>query len=191
MDEKVFFRFYVNVYKMKGIVPIINLCLRSFRMSVSQREIVYTTVTAVFAQNKVVFTPSQSVAKDLCTSDLRKAVTLDIMAAFKAGQVEFKATEANAKKVASEPELRKYISGLITNWFNKDPRLNGGVGGSSASTGTKSSGGRMSSDPEIKRLRNLHKTLVAAGKSLEASTVEAEIVGRLTAVKASKAVKTA
>ena len=160
-------------------------------MSVSQREIVYTTVTSVFAQSKVAFTPSQSVAKDLCTSDLRKAVTQDIMAAFRAGQVELKATDANAKKIASDPELRKYISGLITNWFNKDPRLNGGTGGSTASTGTKSSGGRLNSDPEIRRLRNLHKTLVAAGKSVEASTVESEIASRLTAVKSSKAAKTA
>lgn len=157
-------------------------------MTVSQREIVYTTVTTVFAQNQVSFTPNQSVAKDICTSDMRKAVTSSIVEAFKAGQVEFKATEANAKKIASDPELRKYVSGLITNWFNKDPRLNGGSGGSPSET--KKSSGRSNSDPEIRRLRNLHKTLVAAGKTLEASTVESEIANRLTAVKASK-VKTA
>ena len=153
-------------------------------MTVSQRDIIFTSTTAVFAANQVSFTESQSVAKDLCTGEIRKAITAQVVAAFKARQVEFKDTPANQKKLTSDSELSKYVSGLITNWFNKDSRLNGGVGGTKASSGKV--GGRAGSDPEIKRLRNLHKTLVAAGKSAEASTIEAEIGDRLTAVKAAK-----
>jgi hypothetical protein len=152
-------------------------------MTVSQRDIVFTATTTVFAKHKVSFTESQTVAKDVCTSDLRKEITQSVMAAFKAKQVDFKDTEANQKKMALDSELSKYVSGLITNWFNKDSRLNGGQG---ASKTVSKGGNRGSSDPEIKRLRNLHKTLVAAGKTSEASVVESEIAQRLQAVKASK-----
>ena len=53
----------------------------------------------------------------------REDVINDVELAFIAGVCEFKDKDSNLKKLDDAVELRRYVSGMITNWQKRDKRL--------------------------------------------------------------------
>ena len=94
------------------------------------------------------------------------------------GDVDF--SEAAHAKYSTEPEVKKYTSGLVSNWLRKDKRLNGGVQYVPANPGSRTG----SQDPEIKNL----KLLIKSGRLNEEQTekVQARIDEKVAELRASK-----
>ena len=107
---------------------------------VSQKEAVYTAVSAVLQQNGITIEPGTNVAS-LMTRELRAQVNQRLFDAFRSGSVQLDSTY-------TDTELRAYVSGLQSNWLRKDARFN--------------SGGKVSSkkttDPQLKALYGLIKS---------------------------------
>ena len=81
------------------------------------------------------------------TKEQRAQIAEILFAGFQAGKIDLKSAK-------DEKELKAYIPGLITNWLNKSPKLNGGV-----KYETKNPGSRTgSSDPQVKAMRALLST---------------------------------
>jgi len=59
------------------------------------------------------------------TSDQRKQVVERIVAGIKEGTISF--SESARAKHDTDAKLRSYVGGMVTNWLNKNPELNGGV----------------------------------------------------------------
>ncbi len=97
----------------------------------------------------------------------------------------FKESESNDAKLADSKELKRYVSGLVTNWHNKDKALNAG-----AKYETKNPGSRAGSqDEQIKEMKNLQKVLEAAGNTEGAQKVAQAITARLELLKAESTAK--
>jgi len=146
-------------------------------MKLSQKEAVYTTTMNVLNDMGIEFAGNT----DVCTDEARNAV-LDILCeGFQDGKFELEDTESNREKLANQPKLRAYVSGLVSNWFRKDTRLNGGVAYVAKNPGSRAG----STDPEIKALRILAKNYDEG--STEHATIQSAIAEKLAEIKASKA----
>ena len=150
-------------------------------MSMKQREAVYKVTTEVLAAKGIEFMPATTDVRDLVNSEIRSEITDRIVTFFQEGQVEFKSTESNQDKLNDAKKLRSYVTGLITNWFNKDPQLNGGAKYEAKNPGTRSS------DAQLKELRILKKHLEAKGDTDNLPRVEQAIAERVQELKAEKA----
>ena len=127
------------------------------------------------------FVPGQDV-KSYATKSDRQAIAAKIAELMLDGQVAL-SDEAKAKYGESAETLAKrYVMGMVTNWFNKSPELNGGV-----KYETKNPGSRAgSSDEEVRELRKLRKHLESIGNADGVTKVDEAIVNRLTAIGAAK-----
>jgi len=89
----------------------------------SQKEAVYQATLEILDQAKIPMDGrpvSQVVPKEL-----RKLVTEKVFDMLKQGKVEFKATASNSMKLKDQSKMSAYVSGLISNHWKRDPRLNG------------------------------------------------------------------
>lgn len=153
-------------------------------MAMKQREAVYQVTTEVLASKGIEFMPTVTDVRDLANSDIRSEITSKIVTLFQEGQVEFKSTESNQEKLSDPKKLRSYVTGLITNWFNKDPQLNGGAKYEAKNPGSRQGSG----DPQMKELRLLRKQLVANGSSPDSiARVDQAIADRAAELKAESA----
>jgi hypothetical protein len=150
-------------------------------MAMKQREAVYKVTTEVLASKGVEFMPTVTDVRDLVNSEIRSEITDRIVTMFQEGQVEFKSTESNQDKLNDAKKLRSYVTGLITNWFNKDTQLNGGAKYEAKNPGTRSA------DAQMKELRILKKHLEAKGDTDNLPRVEQAIAERVQELKAEKA----
>jgi len=96
-------------------------------------------------------------------------------------QEEISMSEAARAKHDTEAKMRTYANGLVSNWLRKDLKLNGGVKYEIKNKGSRAG----SSDPVVKELRKLIKTLTAGSEEHEA--VSAELDKRIEAAKTAKA----
>lgn len=119
---------------------------------VTQRAAVYAATTSVFADKGIKFEDGMNV-KDLISDELSASINMILCEGFKSGAVELKPTPSNAAKLADDKLLKKYVSGLMSNWFMKDERLNGNVDHEIKNPGSRS----FSNDPQLIALRNLMK----------------------------------
>lgn len=149
-------------------------------MAMKQREAVYKVTTEVLASRNIEFTPGETDVKDVATADIRSEITRKLVNLFQEGQVEFKSTESNQAKLSDEPKLRSYVTGLITNWFNKDTNLNGGSKYQAKNPGSRAP------DSQLREMRILKKRLEAKGDAGAVARVDQAIAERIQELKAAK-----
>lgn len=104
----------------------------------------------------------------------RKEVIHSLVEGFQDCNISYKGT------LPTEPELRKYVSGMLSNWLRKDTRLNGGVKYEAKNPGSRAG----SSDPQVKAMRALLKTLDS--NDPRRATVEATLNSHIEANRATK-----
>jgi hypothetical protein len=83
----------------------------------SQKEAVFNTVTQVLQEHNVLFEKGM-VAKTLLTPEMKKSIVDILVCGFTTKQIQL-------DKEVAESNLTTYTRGLVSNWLNKDNRLNG------------------------------------------------------------------
>jgi hypothetical protein len=147
----------------------------------NQREAVYKATMGVLTDASIKFEDGGKI-ESVMTDTLRAKVTAIVCAGFKKGEVEFKDTISNKEKLTTDSKLSSYVSGLISNWYRKDKRFNGGVSYEPTNPGSRAGQG----DPQLKALRQLHKQFNGVDAD-KAKQIQSHIDARLAIVAAEKA----
>jgi hypothetical protein len=118
-----------------------------------QSQAVYQATKSVCEDNGVHFEDGMNAA-DIVTKEMRASIYSILCEGFKSGTIDLADTESNRAKLSNDAELRKYVSGLVNNWFRKDTRMNGGGKYTPKNPGSRAG----QTDPEVKQLRLLLKS---------------------------------
>lgn len=131
---------------------------------VNQKEAVYSAVCNVtgFKGDGVL----------MITSEQRKQVNMILFESFRAGHITL-------DKEFTDPQLKQYVSGLLSNWIRKDKRLNGGVQYTAKNPGSRAG----STDPMLKNLRVLLSTVTTPEDKAE---IQSYIDARVSEIAAEK-----
>jgi hypothetical protein len=140
---------------------------------ISQKDAVKSAITQVLTEAGVKFDDNSNF-KDLLTREHRAQVNQILFEGFRSGSIAI-------KKEKSDPELKEYVSGLVSNWLKKDTTLSGGVAYVVKNPGSRTG----STDPQIKALRALMKM-----KPEQSEEIQGYIDARLELINASKPSKT-
>jgi hypothetical protein len=132
----------------------------------SQVDAVYAAAVETLIDNGVFFVEGETVIHDVITSEIRATIRGKVAGMLLAGTVSFSKPE----KLQDEKFLKTYVSGLVTNWFNKDKRLNAGASYQAKAPGSKS-------DDQIKAMRQLQALKPADSEDF--ATIQAAIDARL------------
>lgn len=89
----------------------------------TQKEAVYQATVEIMQQAQLTF-DGRSVSETI-PKELRKMVTNKLVELIKNNDVSFKATSSNGLKFKDAARMTAYASGLISNHWKRDPRLNG------------------------------------------------------------------
>ena len=116
-----------------------------------QSDAVIQSTVNVLETKGIAFQLGVTNVHQVVTSDIRKEIIDSVVGLFQTGKVEFKETESNRAKMADAKLLRSYVSGLVTNWFNKSTELNGGA--------KRSSKTKKPADTQLKELHTLKKEI--------------------------------
>ena len=149
----------------------------------NQREAVYSATKGVLSDAGIKFEDGGEISS-VMTDELRAKVTAIVCAGFKQGEIELKDTPSNKDKLTTESKLSSYVSGLISNWYRKDKRFNGGVSYEPTNPGSRAGQG----DPQLKALRQLHKQFNGVDAE-KAKQIQGHIDARLAIVAAEKVKK--
>ena len=150
-----------------------------------QRDAVYNAVTGVLSDEGIHFEDGMNVS-ELLTKELRSSVHTIVTEGFTSESIEFTDTPANQAKLADPSKLSSYVSGLISNWFRKDMRLNGSV-----MYTPKNPGSRVgSTDPQLKALRGLAKQFEGVDAE-KFEKITGEISTRVAVIQSERAKKVA
>ena len=119
-------------------------------MKSNQRTATVNAILSVLQDNGINYelngdTPVKEVLNDSMKSQVREL----LFAAFRAGQVEYKASFQS--KVDDDSELKKYISGLVNNWIRKAKEFNSGNTYQAKNPGSRAG----STDSKVKEMRKL------------------------------------
>lgn len=142
----------------------------------SQREAVFSAVCQVTGQE------SFDTAVTL-SDDQRSSVISILCEGFKDGSVFLADTESNKEKLSNNSEMRKYVSGLVSNWLRKDPNLNGGTKHTIKNPGSRAGQG----DEQIKNLKALRTLFVSQGETAKIAVIDAAIEKRNAEIAAERA----
>lgn len=93
----------------------------------SQKEAVYQATLEILDQAKIPMDGRP--VSELIPKEIRKMVTDKLMEMVKSGNVSFKGTMTNAMKLKDPSKMTVYLSGLISNHWKRDKRLNGSQNG--------------------------------------------------------------
>lgn len=145
----------------------------------NQRQGVYVTTMNVLGEHGISFDDGGDVSA-VVTDKIRGDIMNVIVAGFQAGEIEM--SEEGRAKYAEEKKLRCYVSGLISNWFRKDPRLNGNVKHEIKNPGSRAGAG----DDQLKALKLIREAKADDAEAVAA--IDAAIEMRKTELKASKQV---
>lgn len=148
-------------------------------MKKNQCETVYAATVAVLTDAGITFEDGMDV-ETVMSKDLRGKIQAIVCEAFRAGHAEFKDTPANREKLASPAKLNSYVSGLVSNWFRKDTRLNGGEKYVAQNPGSRAG----SSDPQLKALRQVLGQFKGTDKE---QAIQKQIDARIATIQAEKA----
>lgn len=113
----------------------------------NQKSAVYAAITNVLNANNISFEDGMNV-KEHMSKEIRAQVSVILVAGFQSETIELD------KVYETEALLKSYVSGLITNWINKDKRFNGNTKHVAKNPGSKAG----SSDAQVKALRALLAT---------------------------------
>jgi hypothetical protein len=142
-------------------------------MTISQKEAVFNAVCSVVGQDS--FDEAVSLTKE------QRSEVINIVAeGLQQGEVNF-SEQAQAKHDTFE-KVQKYTNGLLTNWLNKDLRLNGNIPHQIKNPGSRAGSG----DSVLRELRKLRSTITDAQQQ---AAVDIEIDKRLAQIQAEKAKK--
>jgi hypothetical protein len=133
-------------------------------MAMNQKEAVYTAICSVTGH-------TGEGALEI-SNEQRAQVNMILFEGFRAKKIQL-------DKDFSDADLKKYVSGLQSNWIRKDKRLNGGVAYTAKNPGSRSG----SSDPSLKAMRTLLSTLTTDADKAE---VQAHIDARIAEIAATK-----
>lgn len=111
---------------------------------VNQKDSVFAAVIAVLAEAKIEFVSGTTMAKTVMTKELRTQVNQILFQGFRGKTIEMDGEKSDA-------DLKQYVSGLQSNWLNKDKRLNGSVQYAAKNPGSRTG----VTDPQVKALRGL------------------------------------
>jgi hypothetical protein len=139
----------------------------------TQKDAVFFAVTQTLTSNNVSFTANSTDVSSVLNRDLRSKINSVLVDQFKTGAVEI--SDEAKSKLNDTAALRAYVSGLVSNWVRKDPRLNGGSIIATTNP-TSSSKKQFKSDPQLKAMRILLSTQVDQTKRDE---IEAFISARV------------
>ena len=134
-------------------------------MSVTQKEGVFHAVLALCEESGLTFEQGQ---KFTPTKDQRKVLVSMIAEAIYAGEIQM-SDEAKSKYDTIEKLKTDYVNGLLTNWLNKDTRLNGGEKHAIKNPGSRAGQG----NPALKELSKLK--VVNEGNEEALAAIDEEI----------------
>lgn len=89
----------------------------------SQKEAVYKATVEVLDQANISLAGRS--ATEAVPKELRKLIASKIVTWINNGEVSFKKTVSNSMKLKDHSKTSTYVSGLISNHWKRDPRLNG------------------------------------------------------------------
>jgi len=92
--------------------------------------------------------------------------------------------DSKRQKYSTDKELRKYVIGMINNWFKKSKELNGGVDAKATQTSRP-----FPSDPAIREMRKLRSQLETAGDTDSVAAIDEQIKLRIEELNAKKEIK--
>lgn len=90
----------------------------------SQKESVYLAVCKVVEQDMVKL-DEKPVIKNVISKDQLEKIHDLVCDDLSSKRCRLKDTEGNQRKLSDPAELRKYVKGMVQNWFRRDDRLNG------------------------------------------------------------------
>lgn len=140
--------------------------------TMNQKEAVFGAVTTVLANAGIDFDEGTTVVKPLMTKELRAQVNAILVEGFKSGSIELDGEK-------DDTALKQYVSGLQSNWINKDKRLNGNTNYVAKNPGSRTG----ISDPQVKALRGLLATVETDAEKAE---IEGYLNDRLAEIDAGK-----
>lgn len=145
----------------------------------SQHEAVVQVTEAHLGER---FIPGADV-KEYATKADKHAIAAKISEMMLEGAVEL-SDGARAKYGESAEVLAsRYVVGMVTNWFNKSTRLNGGAKYQAKNPGSRAGGG----DEQVREMRLLRKQLEALGNADGVARVDAAISERISELKVKSA----
>lgn len=144
---------------------------------------VMTQRAAVFAAICSVTGQSSFDSAVVLTDEQRSAVMSILCEGFKQGGIQLADTEKNKEKLSDNSELRKYVSGLISNWLRKDEMLNGHTKYVAKNPGSRAGQG----DEQLKNLKNLRNAFFAKGETVKVGLIDQAIAKRTAEITAEKA----
>ena len=149
-------------------------------MSINQKEGVYQVVKSVVSENGLTHEVGQNAKEILGKVGVKKVHEL-VCGLIMSREIDM--TEEGRAKYQTEKDMLGYARGLVTNWLNKDTRLNGGE-----KYVTKNPGSREgASDEVLKELKKLRAMKEGDADALE--MIDAAIESRKTEIKAANAPK--
>lgn len=135
--------------------------------TMNQKEAVYTAVVNVTGFN--------GDGAVVISKEERAQVNAILFEGFRAGNITI-------DKEFNDADLKKYISGLTSNWLRKDTRLNGGTAYIAKNPGSRAGSG----DAQLKAMRALLSTLSSDSDKAE---VQKHIDARVSEIAATKVTK--
>jgi hypothetical protein len=89
----------------------------------SQKDAVYKATIEIMEQARLTFDGRP--VSEIIPRELRKLVTTKLVEYINGEEVAFKATASNTLKLKDPAKMAAYASGLISNHWSRDSRLNG------------------------------------------------------------------
>ena len=115
-------------------------------MRISQKDAVYGASLRIMEESGICFDEGVDVLTDVIDKDIRTMIVSVLVESFKEDKIVM-------NKRQSGDNLKRYASGLVSNWAKKDIRLNGGT-----EHKIKKPGSRMgNTDPMVRELRKMLK----------------------------------
>lgn len=130
-------------------------------MTMNQKEAVYVTTMNILAEAEIPFDDGMDVSK-IITKEQRATVIAIVSKGFLDGEVEM-TTEAKAKYPTMD-KMKGYVNGLVSNWFRKDERLNGGGKYVAKNPGSRAGVG----DAQLKALKTLREMKAGDADAIKA-----------------------
>lgn len=142
----------------------------------SQREAVYSAICSVTENTE--FDGQVELSKEE-----KEQVYGMLTEGFRSGTIHFEDTPSNREKLSTPSKLNAYVSGLVSNWLRKDPRLNGNTKYVAKNPGSRAGSG----DAQLKALKVLATKF--ANDSVKLAEINKHISTRMSQIADEKAAK--